>query len=142
MMQVDRPGRDQRLPDAVLAQTAGWSLDFSVTRRLARRCPRRFVPRRSARPPVAALRGPGYDPASDPNSMYNTTAYTGAHGWWNAGYTGEGVDVALIDTGRRRRSRVSPARQDHLRPRPVARVAGAEPRTTSTRTATGRSWPG
>ena len=31
--------------------------------------------------------------------MYNTTAYTGATAWWNAGYTGAGVDVALIDTG-------------------------------------------
>ncbi len=28
-----------------------------------------------------------------------TTAYTGAKAWWNAGYTGAGVDVAVIDTG-------------------------------------------
>ncbi|MEW6060054.1 MAG: S8 family serine peptidase [Actinomycetota bacterium] len=40
-----------------------------------------------------------YDPASDINSMYLTTQYTGAVDWWNAGYTGAGVDVALIDTG-------------------------------------------
>ena len=40
-----------------------------------------------------------YDPASDVNSMANTTAYTGAPAWWAAGYTGQGVDVALIDTG-------------------------------------------
>ena len=31
--------------------------------------------------------------------MANTTAYTGATAWWDAGYTGKGVDVALIDTG-------------------------------------------
>ena len=31
--------------------------------------------------------------------MVNTTAYTGATAWWDAGYTGAGVDVALIDTG-------------------------------------------
>ncbi len=31
--------------------------------------------------------------------MYNTTLYSGAQAWWNAGYTGKGVDVALIDTG-------------------------------------------
>ena len=31
--------------------------------------------------------------------MFNTTAYTGATAWWDAGYTGKGVDVALIDTG-------------------------------------------
>jgi serine protease AprX len=41
----------------------------------------------------------GYDPASDMNSMYNTTLYAGAQAWWNAGFTGAGVDVALIDTG-------------------------------------------
>ena len=40
-----------------------------------------------------------YDPATDVNSMFNTTQYTGATAWWNAGYTGAGVDVALIDTG-------------------------------------------
>jgi subtilisin family serine protease len=40
-----------------------------------------------------------YDPATDVNSMYTTTLYTGAQAWWNAGYTGAGVDVALIDTG-------------------------------------------
>jgi len=40
-----------------------------------------------------------YDPATDVNSMFNTTLYTGATAWWNAGYTGAGVDVAVIDTG-------------------------------------------
>jgi serine protease AprX len=41
----------------------------------------------------------GYDPTGDMNSMANTTLYSGAAAWWNAGYTGAGVDVALIDTG-------------------------------------------
>src|SRR4026208_949483 len=40
-----------------------------------------------------------YDPASDMNSMFNTTQYTGAQAYWNAGFTGAGVDVAIIDTG-------------------------------------------
>jgi serine protease AprX len=40
-----------------------------------------------------------YDPAGDANSMVNTTTYVGAHAWWNAGYTGKGIDVAVIDTG-------------------------------------------
>jgi serine protease AprX len=43
--------------------------------------------------------GGQYDPAADANSMYSTTLYTGAQAWWTAGYTGKGVDVALIDTG-------------------------------------------
>src|SRR5436190_180982 len=40
-----------------------------------------------------------YDPATDPYSMANLTSMIGAQAWWNAGYTGQGVDVALIDTG-------------------------------------------
>jgi serine protease AprX len=40
-----------------------------------------------------------YYAALDPNSMLSTTQYTGAQAWWAAGYTGKGVDVALIDTG-------------------------------------------
>ena len=47
--------------------------------------------------PAAAA--PGYDATSDVNSMYNTTLYTGVRNWWKAGYTGDGVDVAVIDTG-------------------------------------------
>jgi serine protease AprX len=43
--------------------------------------------------------GGNYDPALDTNSMYNTTLYSGAQTWWASGYTGKGVDVALIDTG-------------------------------------------
>ncbi len=47
--------------------------------------------------PAAAA--PGYDATSDVNSMYSTTLYTGVRNWWRAGYTGDGVDVAVIDTG-------------------------------------------
>jgi serine protease AprX len=52
----------------------------------------------SAVAPTASLAS-SYDPASDVNSMFNTTLYTGAQAWWSAGYTGAGVDVAIIDTG-------------------------------------------
>src|SRR4029077_8325430 len=40
-----------------------------------------------------------YDPATDVNSMYSTAQYTGATAWWSAGYTGKGIDVAVIDSG-------------------------------------------
>ena len=40
-----------------------------------------------------------YDPSADPYSMQNITQADGVQSWWNAGYTGKGVDVALIDTG-------------------------------------------
>jgi serine protease AprX len=35
----------------------------------------------------------------DGYSIDSTTLYTGAQAWWNAGYTGSGVDVAVIDSG-------------------------------------------
>ena len=43
--------------------------------------------------------GAAYSPDSDPYSMANVTLGTGAQAWWSAGYTGKGVDVALIDSG-------------------------------------------
>jgi subtilisin family serine protease len=51
--------------------------------------------------PNAHLRGMGssYDPSGDVNSMKSTADYLGASAWWDAGYTGKGVDVALIDSG-------------------------------------------
>ena len=41
----------------------------------------------------------GYDPTTDVNSLYDITRMTGAQAYWKAGYTGNGVDVALLDTG-------------------------------------------
>src|SRR4051812_32230763 len=43
--------------------------------------------------------GGSYSPDTDPYSMANTALETGAQAWWSAGYTGKGVDVALIDSG-------------------------------------------
>ena len=40
-----------------------------------------------------------YVAGSDPYSMASVTALLGAQAWWDAGYTGAGVDVALIDSG-------------------------------------------
>jgi serine protease AprX len=47
----------------------------------------------------AASMAADYAPSSDPYSMANTTQWVGAAAWWQAGYTGAGVDVAVIDTG-------------------------------------------
>jgi serine protease AprX len=40
-----------------------------------------------------------YDPATDVDSMFNVEQMDGAHAFWNAGYTGQGVGVALVDSG-------------------------------------------
>jgi serine protease AprX len=41
----------------------------------------------------------GYDYTTQPGSLTNVTAWTGAKNVWKAGYTGNGIDVALLDTG-------------------------------------------
>ena len=40
-----------------------------------------------------------YTPATDVGSLFNTTLMTGAQQYWKAGFTGKGVDVAVIDSG-------------------------------------------
>jgi serine protease AprX len=79
-----------------MTPTFGWSLELVRSGRIA--APLSALLLVSAlMVPSAALAA--YDPATDMNSMYNTTSYTGARAWWTAGYTGAGVDVAVIDTG-------------------------------------------
>ncbi|NLT57173.1 MAG: S8 family serine peptidase [Actinomycetales bacterium] len=41
----------------------------------------------------------GFNPSSYPGAMTNVTRVVGANTAWQGGYTGDGVDVALIDTG-------------------------------------------
>ncbi|HEX3604466.1 MAG TPA: S8 family serine peptidase [Candidatus Dormibacteraeota bacterium] len=41
----------------------------------------------------------GYSQAADTGSAYNTTLMTGAQAYWQAGYTGRGIDIAIIDSG-------------------------------------------
>ena len=55
----------------------------------------------AAAPPAGATyqAGLGYDPATATGSLYAIQLMTGAHAAYKAGWTGKGVDVALIDTG-------------------------------------------
>jgi subtilisin family serine protease len=65
------------------------------------------VDRLSAGPSVASvtrnepvqMQAAAYAPTTDAGSLYTTTLQTGAQAYWKAGYTGKGVDVAVIDTG-------------------------------------------
>jgi serine protease AprX len=45
------------------------------------------------------MQAAAYTPTSDAGSLYTTTLATGAQAYWKAGYTGKGVDVAVVDTG-------------------------------------------
>lgn len=52
-----------------------------------------------ARDADVTLNSLGFDPATQNGSMTKVTQITGATAMWKAGYTGKGIDVALIDTG-------------------------------------------
>jgi serine protease AprX len=45
------------------------------------------------------MQAAAYAPTTDAGSLSTTTTQTGAQAYWKAGYTGKGVDVAVIDTG-------------------------------------------
>jgi serine protease AprX len=79
-----------------MTPTYGWSLDFTGSRRASVVLSLALLMTALGTSGVYAA---GYDAASDVNSMTLTTDYTGAQAWWAAGYTGKGVDVALIDSG-------------------------------------------
>jgi serine protease AprX len=81
-----------------MAVTYGWSLDLTGARRRLGALLAAALVGSVAVIPAPALAA-GYDPATDPYSMKAITEHTGATAWWNAGYTGAGVDIALIDTG-------------------------------------------
>ena len=52
--------------------------------------------------PVAfesVLPGTSYDPVTQAGSLYETAALIGAPTYWNAGFTGSGIGVAVVDTG-------------------------------------------
>jgi len=76
----------------------GWSLELSgMSRRLGAIVFAGLLA--SALIAPVAVMGATYDPAQDPYSMSAIAQATGATAWWGDGYTGDGVDVAVIDTG-------------------------------------------
>jgi serine protease AprX len=77
-------GFEARVPANRLRALAGSAAVVSVTRNAAVR-----------------LHGgaAGYDGTADWGSMYNVAKVIGADKAWTAGYTGKGVDIALIDSG-------------------------------------------
>jgi serine protease AprX len=85
-----------------MAVAFGWSLDF-VRVETARRIAMLVVAIAAvlgtqAAGPIVARAG-GYDASLDAYSLFNVTRTTGAQAWWRAGYTGAGVDIAVIDSG-------------------------------------------
>jgi len=79
-----------------MTPTFGWSLDFTARRRLSVFLSTALL---IAAFGATGVQAAGYDPATDVNSVASTTDYIGAQAWWAAGFTGQGVDVAIIDSG-------------------------------------------
>jgi len=96
MLQVERQSSGSCTPSPRTPADRGWSLDFSPAGRLGAMLMGAVLIAVLA---PATTFAAAYDPETDPTSMASITADTGATLWWDAGYTGRGVDIALIDTG-------------------------------------------
>jgi subtilisin family serine protease len=72
-----------------------------------------------------------YDPILDGYSMKAMTENIGAPAFWDAGLTGAGIDVAMVDTGVAPVEGLPP-RQDHQRSGSLARISGFEPANLDT----------
>jgi subtilisin family serine protease len=81
--------------------------DLAIIDGFSATVPARALPRLRALPGLlSATRdsriealGSTYSPVTDMGSPYNVTQMSGAQAYWKAGYTGKGVDIALIDSG-------------------------------------------
>ena len=82
-----------------------------------------------------------YAPAGDLYSMARVAQRAGAEKWWNAGYTGKGIDVAVIDTGVSPVQGIDGAGKVIYGP-DLSLESQTATSATSTPTATARSWPG
>jgi serine protease AprX len=90
---LDEPGHARH---AGMTPESGWSLDLTGRRSLSALLSAALLITAFG---ASGVQAAGYDPAHDVDSMASTTDYTGAQAWWAAGYTGKGVDVAMIDSG-------------------------------------------
>jgi serine protease AprX len=101
------PGSEQRAELAVARLGGRLKLRLPIVNGFSARVPRSALGSLRSLPFIASVtldsvvraQGASYSPASDTGSLVNTTLITGAQAYWKAGYTGKGVDVALIDSG-------------------------------------------
>ncbi|MGD0712755.1 MAG: S8 family serine peptidase [Gaiellaceae bacterium] len=102
-----QPGAEARVAGELEQLGGSVGLRLPIVHGLSARLPRAAIAKLRRQPGVVSVtpdtrvraEGATYDPGPDVNSMASTTLYTGAQDWWNAGYTGKGIDVALIDSG-------------------------------------------
>jgi serine protease AprX len=105
----ERAGADRSAAERTVGELGGRvGLDLGIINGFAAQLPTagietlRSLPGVTSVEPDASVRlssGTGYDPTTDAGSLYATTLATGAQAYWQSGDTGQGVDVALIDSG-------------------------------------------
>jgi serine protease AprX len=105
------PGREQQAEAAAERLGGRIGMRLSVIDGFVATIPARATPTLDASPavlsvsrdrrlePQSSAYSADYDPTGDGYSTSAITRLTGARDWWSAGYTGKGVDVALIDSG-------------------------------------------
>jgi hypothetical protein len=96
------------VPEQLVESSGGRvGLRLSIINGFAADLPRGAVEWLEASPAIEAitpnaplqLQGGSYRPAADVGSMQHTADIIGASRYWQAGFTGRGVDVAIIDSG-------------------------------------------
>jgi len=96
------------LPEQLVESSGGTvTRDLPIIGGFSAELPRGALARIAADPAVVSItpnaalqmQGSGYSPGSDVGSMHSTMRLIGATSFWSAGFTGSGVDVAIIDSG-------------------------------------------
>jgi serine protease AprX len=102
-----RPGRERRAEAAIMRLGGTVQLRLPLVHGFSARVPQSAVAQLRRMPGVVSVTADArvrpmaaaYSPTSDSGSMFSVTQMTGAQEYWKAGYTGNGVDVAVIDSG-------------------------------------------
>ena len=96
------------LPEQLVESSGGTvTLELPIIGGFAAELPRAAIPRIASDPAVLSItpnaavqmQSDGYSAGSDVGSMHSTMRLIGANSYWSAGFTGSGVDVAIIDSG-------------------------------------------
>ena len=96
------------LPEQLVESSGGTvTLELPIIGGFAAELPRAAIPRIASDPAVLSItpnaavqmQSDGYSSGSDVGSMHSTMRLIGANSFWSAGFTGSGVDVAIIDSG-------------------------------------------
>ncbi len=103
----EAPGAGDVPEQLVEANGGTIGLRLEIIHGFAAELPRSAVEWLSASPAIESiapnaplqLQGNSYSAGGDVGSMFHTTTLIGADRFWSAGFTGAGVDVAIIDSG-------------------------------------------